>query len=118
LSVPLRPRLRNQHAKPGKVPKLSAGELAAGLPEIPAWALDGTVVDGQRLTRGVKFKDFVALMRFVNRMADLAEAEKHHPDFAVHYNQLDLTLWTHDAGGLTENDLVLAARIDALLAAG
>ncbi len=57
-------------------------------------------------------------MRFVDRMADLAESENHHPDFAVHYNQLDLTLWTHDAGGLTENDLVLAAGIDALLAAG
>ena len=109
MSVPL----RDQHAKPGKVPKLSAGELAAGLSEIPGW----TLVDGVRLTRGIKFKDFVALMRFVNRMADLAEAENHHPDFAVHYNQLDLTLWTHDAGGLTENDLVLAARIDALLTA-
>jgi 4a-hydroxytetrahydrobiopterin dehydratase len=110
LSLPLRER----HAKRGKVPKLSEEELAAGLPELPGWS----VVEGTRLTRGIKFKDFVALMRFVNRMADLAEAENHHPDFAVHYNQLDLTLWTHDAGGLTENDLVLAARIDALLAVG
>jgi 4a-hydroxytetrahydrobiopterin dehydratase len=115
LSGPIR---RARHAKRGKVPKLSADELAAGLLEIPGWTLDGAGADGARLRRGIKFKDFVALMRFVNRMADLAEAENHHPDFAVHYNQLDLTLWTHDAGGLTENDLVLAAGIDALLAAG
>ncbi len=110
MSLPLRER----HAKRGKVPRLSGEELAAGLSELPGWS----VVDGARLTRGIKFKDFAALMRFVNRMADLAQAENHHPDFAVHYNLLDLTLWTHDAGGLTENDLVLAARIDALLAAG
>lgn len=110
MSVPLRDR----HARPGKVPKLSEAELAAGLVEIPKWSSAG----GVRLNRGIKFKDFVELMGFVNRLAALAQAENHHPDFSVHYDQLDLTLWTHDAGGLTENDLVLAAKIDALLAAG
>jgi 4a-hydroxytetrahydrobiopterin dehydratase len=107
LSFPLRER----HARAGKVPRLTPDQLAAGLPELPRWTVQG----GERITRTLKFKDFVELMRFVNRMAELAEAENHHPDFAVHYNQLDVTLWTHDAGGLTENDLVLAARIDALL---
>jgi len=106
LSVPLRER----HARPGKVPKLTETELAAGLPEIPAWKVEG----GARITRTLKFRDFVALMKFVDRMAALAEAEQHHPDFTVHYSQLDVTLWTHDAGGLTENDLILAAKIDAL----
>jgi 4a-hydroxytetrahydrobiopterin dehydratase len=106
LSLPLRER----HAKGGKVPKLSGDELTSGLFELPGW----TLVDGARITRGIKFKDFAALMRFVDQMAELAEAENHHPDFSVHYNQLEITLWTHDAGGLTENDLVLAARIDAL----
>jgi len=105
LSVPLRER----HARPGKVPKLSEAELGAGLAEIPKWTRSG-----ERLTHMLKFRDFKALMQFVNRMAELAEAENHHPDFAVHYSQLDISLWTHDAGGLTENDLVLAAKIDAL----
>jgi 4a-hydroxytetrahydrobiopterin dehydratase len=104
--------LRDRHARPGKVPKLSQAELEAGLKELPQWKL----ADGTRLTRQLKFKDFVELMRFVNRMADMAQAENHHPDFSVHYNLLDITLWTHDAGGLTENDLIVAAKIDALLA--
>ena len=106
MSVPLRDR----HARPGRVPRLTEAELAAGLREIPGWKVEG----GARITQALNFRDFVALMKFVNRMAALAEAEQHHPDFAVHYNQLDVTLWTHDAGGLTENDLILAAKIDAL----
>jgi 4a-hydroxytetrahydrobiopterin dehydratase len=53
-------------------------------------------------------------MRFVDAMAALAEREGHHPDFAVHWNRVDVTIWTHDAGGLTENDLVLAAHLGAL----
>jgi 4a-hydroxytetrahydrobiopterin dehydratase len=106
LSAPLRDR----HARPGKVPKLAQAELDAGLNELPQWKL----VDGARLTRQLKFKDFVELMRFVNRMAEMAQAENHHPDFSVHYNLLDITLWTHDAGGLTENDLIVAARLDSL----
>ncbi|MOA70730.1 putative pterin-4-alpha-carbinolamine dehydratase [compost metagenome] len=53
-------------------------------------------------------------MGFLNRMAEVAEAEGHHPDFYVHYNRVDITLWTHAAEGLTENDFILAAKIDAL----
>jgi 4a-hydroxytetrahydrobiopterin dehydratase len=53
-------------------------------------------------------------MRFVNAMAALAEEEGHHPDFAVQYATVDVKLWTHAAGGLTENDFILAAKIDAL----
>jgi 4a-hydroxytetrahydrobiopterin dehydratase len=67
------------------------------------------------LRRSVTFRDFRALMACVNRIADLAEAEGHHPDFCVHYSQLDLELYTHAIGGLSENDFVLAAHLDALL---
>jgi 4a-hydroxytetrahydrobiopterin dehydratase len=92
----------------GGVPRLDAKAVAALLPQVPGWeARDG------RLHRAFRFPDFVAAMRFVNRMADVAEAEGHHPDFLVHYNQVDVTIWTHAVGGLTENDFILAAKIAA-----
>jgi pterin-4a-carbinolamine dehydratase len=50
-----------------------------------------------------------------HRVADIAEAEGHHPDIAIHWNRVDLTLWTHKIGGLHENDFILAAKIDKLL---
>jgi 4a-hydroxytetrahydrobiopterin dehydratase len=53
-------------------------------------------------------------MRFVNRMAEVAEAEAHHPDFTVHYREVDVSVWTHAVGGLSENDFILAAKIDGL----
>jgi 4a-hydroxytetrahydrobiopterin dehydratase len=49
-------------------------------------------------------------------MAALAEEEGHHPDFCVHYSRVDVTLWTHAVGGLSENDFILAAKIDGILA--
>jgi len=67
-----------------------------------------------RIHRQLRFKDFVEAMRFVNALATLAEAEGHHPDFAVHWNTVDVTLWTHSVGGLSENDLIVAAKLDRL----
>jgi 4a-hydroxytetrahydrobiopterin dehydratase len=67
-----------------------------------------------RLRRTFRFRDFAEAMRFVNAMAEVAEREGHHPDFAVHWNVVEVTIWTHDVGGLTENDLVLAALVGAL----
>lgn len=69
---------------------------------------------GRRLHKRRRFADFREAMRFVNAMAEVAEAEGHHPDFAVRWNTVDVTLWTHDAGGLTENDFILAAKLDEL----
>jgi 4a-hydroxytetrahydrobiopterin dehydratase len=65
--------------------------------------------------RRFEFRDFVQAMRFVNRVADLAEQQGHHPDIAIHWNKVDLTLWTHKIGGLHENDFILAAKINRLL---
>ena len=62
-----------------------------------------------------QFDDFLAAMAFVDRMAALAEEEGHHPDFCVHYNQVDVTLWTHAVSGLSENDFILASKIDAIV---
>ncbi len=80
------------------------------MPQVPLWGRQG-----ERIQRSFEFADFVTLMVFVGRMADLAEEEGHHPDFCVHYNRLDVTIWTHAIGGLSRNDFILAARIDVLL---
>jgi len=71
-----------------------------------------------RIRKELKFADFVSAMKFLNRVAEVAEREGHHPDFCVQYNQVELTLWTHAIGGLSENDFILAAKIDALLNEG
>ena len=71
--------------------------------------------EGETLVRDLKFKDFAEAMAYVNRVADLAEEVNHHPDILVHgWNRVRLTLTTHSAGGLTENDHDMARRIDAL----
>jgi 4a-hydroxytetrahydrobiopterin dehydratase len=79
--------------------------------QTPEWALDPSK---PRLSREFRFADFVLAMRFVNAVADLAEAEGHHPDIRIHWNRVRLVLWTHDLGGLSENDFILAAKIDRI----
>jgi 4a-hydroxytetrahydrobiopterin dehydratase len=85
--------------------------VAAALGELPGWTATERAT---RLARRYAFADFRAAMRFVVAMADLANAEDHHPDFTVRWNAVEVVTWTHDAGGLTDNDLILAARLDAL----
>lgn len=106
--------LRAKHCVPceGGVPKLDAAQIALFAPEVPGWS-----VRDEKLYRTFTFKNFVEAMRFVNRIADVAEAEGHHPDFAVHYKEVQVTIWTHAIGGLSENDFILAAKIDPLEAA-
>ena len=66
-----------------------------------------------KISKEYKFQDFIGAINFVNLVADLAEMEGHHPDIHIHYNKVLLDLWTHSAGGLTENDFILAAKINA-----
>jgi 4a-hydroxytetrahydrobiopterin dehydratase len=73
------------------------------------WTLKGSVI-----SRHFHFADFADAMRFVNRVARLAEAANHHPDIAVSYNKVRLALTTHDAGGLTMRDFKLASKINKL----
>ena len=61
------------------------------------------------------FKNFIGALAFVNKVGDLAEAEGHHPDIHISYNKVQLTLTTHAIGGLSENDFILAAKIDSLM---
>lgn len=77
--------------------------------EATAWARQG-----ERLCRTSRHGDFRAAMAFVNAVADLAEARNHHPDIAVHWDTVTLTLWTHTAGGITQADLDLAAAVEDL----
>ncbi|HLK10405.1 MAG TPA: 4a-hydroxytetrahydrobiopterin dehydratase [Candidatus Binatia bacterium] len=93
----------------GGVPRLEPTEVSRLLAQVEGWE----VREG-RLRKTRTFPDFRAAMAFLQRLADVAEAEGHHPDFCVHYNRVDLTLWTHAIDGLSENDFILAAKIDAL----
>ncbi|MBC7836865.1 4a-hydroxytetrahydrobiopterin dehydratase [Acetobacteraceae bacterium] len=70
--------------------------------------------DAHLLARSFKFKDFVATMKFVNKIAEIAEEEGHHPDMTISYNHLGIELMTHAMDGLSENDFILAAKIDEL----
>ncbi len=107
-------KLRDQHARPGRLPLLREEQLGELLAQIGQWRR--VTEDGMpKLVREVIFPSFKVAIDFLNRVADLAEAENHHPDFSVHYDRVRLTLWTHVSGGLTDNDLILAAKIDALL---
>jgi 4a-hydroxytetrahydrobiopterin dehydratase len=72
-------------------------------------------VDGA-LERTFQFGDFVAALAFVNRVGELAEAENHHPDIAIHYNRVTLRWWTHTAGGITDRDRDLAKKTSGLAA--
>jgi 4a-hydroxytetrahydrobiopterin dehydratase len=77
-----------------------------------AWS----VVDGHHLERRFALPDFAASLALANEIGELAEREGHHPDLLVRWGELVVTLWTHKAGGLTEADFVLAAKVDELAA--
>ncbi|MDO8269931.1 MAG: 4a-hydroxytetrahydrobiopterin dehydratase [Candidatus Levybacteria bacterium] len=70
--------------------------------------------EGKKIEKLYKFKDFKLAMRFVNKVADLAEDEGHHPDIAVSYNKVRITLATHAIGGLSTNDFIIASKIELI----
>ena len=89
--------------------KLSESEINDGLQALPSWKL----ADGQ-LHREYKFKDFVAAFAFMTKVAGVAEAIGHHPEWFNVYNRVDVRLSTHDVDGISENDFELARRMDEL----
>ena len=94
----------------GGVPKLTASEIETFSQQVSGW-----VARDEKLHKTFTFKDFLAAMAFVNGMAEVAEAEGHHPDFTLYqWNRVDVVIWTHAIGGLSENDFILAAKIDEL----
>jgi len=72
------------------------------------------VIEGKKIRKGFSYSDFIETMIFVNKVADLAEEEGHHPDMHVSYGKVEIEIWTHAIGGLSENDFILAAKIDAI----
>jgi 4a-hydroxytetrahydrobiopterin dehydratase len=95
----------------GGMPPLTPERVESLLSELRGWS----VVPGKsELRKRFALVSFRATMDLVVRLADLAEEEGHHPDFCVHYRVLDVTLTTHAIGGLSENDFILAAKVDAL----
>lgn len=106
------PPLTEQKCVPceGGVPKLTADETNELLQGVDGW----TAKD-DKLHKRFVFDDFVTAMSFLERVAVVAEAEGHHPDFCVHYNKVDFTVYTHAVDGLSHNDFILAAKIDKLV---
>lgn len=70
--------------------------------------------DAKKISKEYKFQDFIGAINFVERVADVAEMEGHHPDIHIHYNKVLLELWTHAIDGLSENDFIVAAKVDAI----
>jgi 4a-hydroxytetrahydrobiopterin dehydratase len=96
----------------GDTPRLTREEAEAMLGQVPGWELAG---DGSRLRRRWVARNFNAGISFFNRIAELAEEQGHHPDLHLEgYRNVTVELWTHAIGGLSLNDFILAARIDAL----
>lgn len=93
----------------GAVPlsKIDVENLLAGL---TGWALLG-----DRIEKDYLFRDFSAAMGFVNSVARTAESEGHHPDILIRYNQVKISLWTYAISALSENDFILAAKIDQII---
>lgn len=101
------------------MPRKKEEELFA---EVPGWKLlrrpatHADPIGVHKLQRKFKFQDFVEAMAFVNKVAKLAESEGHHPDITIVYSKVTLELFTHAVGGLSENDFIMAAKINQLIA--
>jgi 4a-hydroxytetrahydrobiopterin dehydratase len=96
----------------GGVEPATLDEARRQLTRLKGWQLTH---DGQRIRKDWTVKNFMAAIRFFNRVAELAEAEGHHPDLHLEgYRKLGIEIWTHAIGGLSENDFILAAKIDEL----
>ncbi len=94
-------------------PTLPREEIDRLLQELPGWSV--VQAEGHlQLTRTYKFKGFMPGVELVDRIAPIAEAEGHHPNLHLTYGSLRVDLWTHAAGGLTENDFILAAKIEQI----
>lgn len=96
-------------------PPLDEAATRLLLGEVKGWSVTKPASEPQRISKHYEFRDFLGAMAFVDRMAAVAESEGHHPDFCVHYSRVDVTIWTHAASGLTENDFIVASKLDALL---
>lgn len=79
--------------------------------EISGWKLD---TSAKKVSRTWLFKDFITAMNFIKKIAVIAEREGHHPDMFISYNKVTIDLWTHSIKGLSENDFIVAAKINQI----
>ena len=94
----------------GGIPPFTEKQAKDYLKQVKGWKLVGNKIE-----RSLAFEDFMQAVKFVNKVADLAEEEQHHPDILLHsWNKMKLTVYTHVINGLSENDFILAAKIDKL----
>ncbi len=94
------------------VPALTVEEIGALLSRVPNWK---STADGKRIRREWRVRDFLAGLDFFERVGKLAEEENHHPDLHLTaFRIVAVEIWTHAIGGLSENDFILAAKIDQL----
>ncbi|MBC7778636.1 MAG: 4a-hydroxytetrahydrobiopterin dehydratase [Proteobacteria bacterium] len=108
------PPLTLRHCRPrAREAALSAEMIAVLLEELPEWRVEGGV-----LTRLFAFGDYRETIAFVNASAWISQREDHHPELHVGYNRCQVQYVTHEVGGLSENDFICAAMLDALLARG
>lgn len=91
------------------IAQLTEAERTAALAALPGWSLRE---DGLAITRTFRFTDFAEAFAFMTRVAILAEKADHHPEWFNVYNRVEITLTTHDAGGLSTRDVALATAID------
>ena len=90
---------------------MKPAEAKSFMVEIPKRILEK---GSKKISRTWLFADFKESIKFVNAVAKIAEKDAHHPDIFIWYNKVRLDLWTHSIGGLSENDFILAAKIDAI----
>jgi 4a-hydroxytetrahydrobiopterin dehydratase len=92
-----------------QTPPLTPTEVSKLLKQLPTgWKS----VENKKITKDFKFKSYPDTIAFVNRVALIAQDEGHHPDLHVGYSKVTIDLWTHAINGLSENDFILAAKID------
>ncbi len=94
------------------IARLTDAECDAALVQLSSWSLSA---DGLAIARAFKFADFSEAFGFMTRVALAAEKADHHPEWSNVYNRVQITLTTHDAGGLSKRDVALAAVIDAIV---
>ncbi len=95
----------------GGMPPLNRIEAEVFLKQVNAWTLSG---DARWLSKEFKFKDFMEALAFANKVGDIAESEGHHPDLQISWGKAVVELTTHAIEGLSENDFILAAKIDQI----
>jgi 4a-hydroxytetrahydrobiopterin dehydratase len=105
--------LAKRHCVPchGGTPRLTGEELSFMSAQVDG---DWEVLGEQKIRRAFRFPDFASALAFVNQVGALAEAEGHHPDILLAWGKVEIELWTHAIGGLSESDFVLAAKIDVI----